>query len=171
MKKLMIAVAAMACAFATQAASMKWSYSDGQSSVHNSYKIYAILGAAAATDWENEAAVIAKAIGDPGTIAKSGMNYVASGTATSANLTDASSVYFVIVNSASTQFAVSTPSVPGGDYVFGEQESEKATFEISSFGAMQDWKSGPGPDPTPEPTTGMLMLVGLAGLALRRRHA
>ena len=169
MKKLMIAVVAMACAFATQAASMVWSYSTAVG--ENGYNVYAILGATAATDWADEAAVAAAAIGDPGTVAKAGMSYAAGGTAKSESLTDASSVYFVLVKADSTQFAVTTPSVPGGDYVYGEQESEKAPFIVPSFGAMQDWKSGPGPDPTPEPTTGMLMLVGLAGLALRRRHA
>ena len=170
MKKLMIAVATMACAFATQAASMAWGYSDGTSAAHNGYTIYALLGAVS-TDWENEAAVVAAAMGNPGTIGKVSMNYVASGTATSSKLTDTSSVYFVLVNSDSTQFAVTSASVPGSTYVYGEQESEKSAFKVTGFGAMQDWKSGPGPDPTPEPTTGMLMLVGLAGLALRRRRA
>lgn len=32
------------------------------------------------------------------------------------------------------------------------------------------WQSVPGLTPTPEPTTGLLMLVGLAGLALRRKQ-
>ena len=30
---------------------------------------------------------------------------------------------------------------------------------------------GPGPSPIPEPTSGLLMLLGMAGLALRRRRA
>ena len=170
MKKLMIAVAAMACAFATQAASMAWSYSDGNSSVHDGYTIYALLGAVS-TDWADEAAVAAAAMGNPSTIGKVSMSYVAVGTATSADLTDTSSVYFMLVKADSSQFAVTSASVPGSTYVYGEQEPEKSAFEVTNFGAFQDWKSGPGPDPTPEPTTGMLMLVGLAGLALRRRHA
>ena len=42
----------------------------------------------------------------------------------------------------------------------------------ATTGTALAWQQVPGgTDPTPEPTTGLLMLVGLAGLALRRKQA
>ena len=50
--------------------------------------------------------------------------------------------------------------------------SSKATFPGGSFGASNwDVTSKEGPTDVPEPTSGLLMLVGLAGMALRRRRA
>jgi len=45
---------------------------------------------------------------------------------------------------------------------FGDQENSWVTSNWSSVG---------GSTPTPEPTSGLLMLIGMAGLALRRRRA
>lgn len=43
---------------------------------------------------------------------------------------------------------------------------------LGGTGAATSWQSTatPGPEPIPEPTSGLLVLLGVAGLALRRRH-
>lgn len=46
-----------------------------------------------------------------------------------------------------------------------------ATQAAVTAGPWNDIGGGPGPEPTPEPTSGLLMLVGLAGLALKRKVA
>ena len=51
-----------------------------------------------------------------------------------------------------------------------------ATFTNGTAYDASAWKnltvgSGTGPTPIPEPTSGLLMLLGMAGLALRRRRA
>ena len=42
---------------------------------------------------------------------------------------------------------------------------------ITAQGGMKSFGGTPGPTPIPEPTSGLLMLLGVAGLALRRRRA
>lgn len=71
-----------------------------------------------------------------------------------ATITDASKFYVTEVKSFNTLSGTETTSIKWGD-----QETAS-----SAAGA---WKSASA---VPEPTSGLLMLVGLAGLALRRRR-
>ena len=171
MKKIMIAVAMLATAYLSQAASMKWNY--GATSAEVGQTVYLILGTDPATQWTDEASVAAAALeGGVDTVAKHSKKYYAESTATGDFGYDGS-FYAVLVSAEGKQWATTAAFAPGETYISAGQDPEKTTYEFSgaSFGAFQDWKSGPGPEPTPEPTTGMLRLVGLAGLALRRRHA
>ena len=73
-----------------------------------------------------------------------------------ATITDASNFYVTDVKTFATYSGTDTAQIKWGD-----QETAS-----SAAGA---WKSASGA--VPEPTSGLLMLVGLAGLALRRRRA
>jgi len=57
-------------------------------------------------------------------------------------------------------------------YNAGTQKGS-ATALLSGVGNWQaaTLAPGPGPEPVPEPTSGLLMLIGAAGLALRRKRA
>ena len=170
MKKIMIAVAVLATAYMTQAASIKWHYD--ATSAESGQTVYLILGTTPATEWTDQAAVAAAALeGGVDSVAKHSKKYYAENTATGEFGYDGS-FYAVLVNADGTQWATTAAFAPGETYISAGQDPAKSAYDALSFGAFQDWKSGPGPgpDPTPEPTTGMLMLVGLAGLALRRRH-
>ena len=106
-------------------------------------------------------------------VAKHSKKYYAEGAASGEFDYDAS-FYAVLVSADGKQWATTTAFAPGETYISAGQDPEKSTFEVAGFGAFQDWKSGPGPGPTPvipEPTSGLLLLLGVAGLALRRRRA
>ncbi len=78
------------------------------------------------------------------------------------------SVYAVITDTETitddTKFMVTTASTASSTY--GDTAGTTKTFSIGSQAtASQNWAN------VPEPTSGLLMLVGLAGLALRRCRA
>ena len=174
MKKLMIAAAVMATAYLSQAASMKWNY--GATSADAGQHVYLILGATPSAEWTDEAAVAAAALeGGYGAVAKHSKKYYAEGAASGEFDYDAS-FYAVLVSADGKQWATTAAFAPGNTYISAGLDPAKDPYEFSaaSFGSFQDWKSGPGPGPTPvipEPTSGLLLLLGVAGLALRRRHA
>ena len=55
-----------------------------------------------------------------------------------------------------------------GDVVTGDVGG---TGWSAAIGSGATPTPGPGPDPVPEPTSGILLMLGMAGLALRRRNA
>ena len=176
MKKLMIAAAVMATAYLSQAASMKWSY--GATSADVDQHVYLILGTTPSSEWESEAQVSAASAaaleGGYGAVAKHSKKYYAEGAA-SGEFDYNASFYAVLVSADGKQWATTTAFAPGDTYISAGMDPAKSTYEFSaaSFGAFQDWKSGPGPGPTPvipEPTSGLLLLLGVAGLALRRKQ-
>ena len=78
------------------------------------------------------------------------------------------SVYAVITDTETitddTKFMVTSASTASSTY--GDTAGTTKTFSIGAQAtASQNWAN------VPEPTSGLLMLVGLAGLALRRRRA
>ena len=171
MKKLMIAAAVLATAYLSQAASMKWNY--GATSADVDQHVYLILGSTPSAEWADEAAVAAAAIaGGYDAVAKHSKKYYAGGTASGEFDYDAS-FYAVLVSADGKQWATTAAFAPGETYIMGPQDTGKDPYEFSSssFGSFQDWNSGPGPTPIPEPTSGLLLLLGVAGLALRRRRA
>lgn len=78
------------------------------------------------------------------------------------SLAEGSSVY--LASGVSTDGYVYTPP----------QSADLVGIESFSTGVIKfkdDPGPGPGPEPVPEPTSGLLLLLGVAGLALRRRRA
>ena len=79
------------------------------------------------------------------------------------------SAYYVVVDSTANKYTVSSAVTLTGREAIGEQIT---TGFGSTPSASLNWQDiGAGPTPVPEPTTGLLVLAGLAGLALRRRRA
>ena len=85
------------------------------------------------------------------------------------------SFYFAIVDGDDIYFSnlkenITAPSTAAaGNIAFGTQNNNSSTFSslapASGFQGAGHWSS------VPEPTSGLLMLLGMAGLALRRRRA
>ena len=170
MKKLMIAAAVLATAYLSQAASMNWTYAATSTDVGQ--HVYMILGSTPSTDWADEAAVAAAALeGGYDAVAKHSKKYYASGIALGEFDYDAS-FYAVLVSADGKQWATTAAFAPGETYIMGPQDTGKDPFEFTAanFGSFQDWSSGPGPTPVPEPTSGLLLLLGVAGLALCRKQ-
>jgi hypothetical protein len=174
MKKLIIA-AAMVCAAAfAQAATVNW----GVSNVKNS------SGAAPTAGWAVMAfytevgagsdaivsAIQSKSAGalafDTGSLAVSlSKGKVSAKDANATGITDTSKnydFYFVVLNDSDATKATEYALVSAPNKAYSGMD---AKFKAAGDFSGATWQS------VPEPTSGLLMLLGIAGLALRRRRA
>ena len=184
MKKLMIVMAAIALAGVTQAASFQWKTSTGQ----YVYKAGTTTKAGSMTAYLFDAAVVAqatlvdgilnggksiteftalssKATSSAGAIANTTFEYDTSATSVNA--------YFAIVDGdnvfISTGASADVLDVGTSSFQFGSisSPSKLAATQFSGTVSGAGWYTAA----VPEPTSGLLMLVGLGALALRRRRA
>ena len=199
MKKLMMALGVVALAATVQAATFRWyqgspiaaagdSSTDvtsgtvylfsgsGQSALLTGY-IAAIAGGTSAADYLSGAAGFV----GTGTLA-SGTTFSAT-TVPSANITSGRAVwsetttdttrnyYQVLVDGdniyIADTFAVTVKGTGNSNIAFQNNESLLATKQAADGYAGGGWYS----TAVPEPTSGLLMLLGMAGLALKRRRA
>ena len=177
MKKLMLLVAVAGLAFASQAAQFDWQYGATASDVGKT--VYVVLGSTPQTTWESVDALAAAAVSN-GTVARAGRNTLASGIAVDPSITTSSAnAYYVVVSADKSSFDVSNvadfsgsvydPSDPNNSTTKGDNKSISSS---STFVATGSSFGGGGTTPSvPEPTSGLLMIVGLGALALRRRRA
>ena len=109
---------------------------------------------------------MATGVGDIGTNAR-----ITGATATSDLAAADGTVYFVVFND--DKMYVSITAASEYDSVMGSSSAAFASISASSkleFDASKGY-SAAGWYAVPEPTSGLLMLLGMAGLALRRRRA
>lgn len=172
MKKVLMTLCAFALAFGAQAASVNWKVSGKDAQI--GYSAYLMVGETATTSWASVSDIAAAAIGT-GTLVKSGRNVAADGTTTDAALTKAGSFYYVVVTADKSSYAVSG-LYAGAAYVYDTAamppESAPSTFPVfaANTASYVAFGGGGGGD-IPEPTSAMLLLLGMAGLALRRKVA
>ena len=188
MKKLFVATAAIALAIATQAASVNWTVaasswtmSDGSKPPKNT-TVYLIDGAQWATI---QAAIDGGATSfttaDAGIIAigqtSNTKGLVNGGTATSTKLTAGTKydlAYMVFDSTAGQFYASATQSVAAYDPTIPQYaETQYANFDGTQFstsGLSGGWSNPGGSGDIPEPTSGILLLVGAGMLALRRKQ-
>ena len=197
MKKLMMALGVVALAATVQAATFRWYNSaaiaaagdsttdvssgtvylfsgSGQSALLTGY-ITAIAGGTSAADYLSGAAGFV----GTGTLA-SGTTFsattVASASITSGRAvwsettTDASRNYFQVLVDGDNIYIADTISVTvkgtgNSNIAFSNDESLAAIKQASDGYAGGGWYA------VPEPTSGLLMLLGMAGLALKRKRA
>lgn len=187
MKKIMVALGAIALAISAQAATVNWimagvtqpettTAASGyvaylfansvSSSLSETYSTIAQSDVVAAIEAGKFSTVAGKAIASASTNTSGGL-MVGVGPTSGFVAGDSLTLYAVIFDA--------------GDYASAENyaatASDKAISFTSSTGAKPaSWASfsatsGQGWTAVPEPTSGILMLLGMAGLALRRRRA
>ena len=170
MKKiLMIAVVAMAV-ISAKAASVQWQV-DGVAAQEN-YTVY--LLASLADSYASMESIAADAVGTA-TIAKSGRKYTTGIVSSAGSAITADSMknaYYVIVTSAdATSYTYLKADMSSMVYNPDNQESSPGAFNTIDAATILSSGSSASYTAVPEPTSGLLMLLGIAGLALRRRRA
>lgn len=169
MKKIMIMLVAIAVAVGVKAASVDWKVAG--TSATNGYSVYLLTGLA--SSYESASALASDAVAS-GVIAKNGRDYYVSGTTTSAAITSTSmkDAYWVIVASGDSVSSYNYVKVDmsGSVYDADNQESSPGSFNSVTAANMLAGTSANFVS-VPEPTSGLLMLIGIAGLALRRRRS
>ena len=189
MKKLFVATAVIALAVATQAASVDWSVGANTWTMSNGSKpakgttVYLIDGAQWATiQAAIDGGATSFSTSDAGIIAigqTSNTKGAVSGTATSTKLTAGQTydfAYMVFDSSAGQFYASATKSVAAYDPTDPDySEVKTVSFAGESFvttGLSGGWSSpGSSGGDGPEPTSGLLLLVGAGILGLRRKRA
>ena len=189
MKKLVMIAAVMA-AVAANAATFSWStnamgkiYGAGTTTLLSSATAYLfdagkVSQAAVLTAFNDDKA--------PATLAYTDTTSVASGAIASKsfdvpsgyNAGDSFSAFFALVVDDSIYISSivsgDTPATGNKGLTFNAKTSSQGALitEYEGFGSA-GWyaKSSGGTTPIPEPTSGILLLLGMAGLALRRKHA
>ena len=175
MKKLVVLLTIAAVAVVSQGASLKWGYSStvNEKNAH----IYAVVGSTLPTEisdfstWLAGQTVVSDATVSYSTLTKKSS---ASATTSSEEITKDKTYYFVMVDAAGENFkAIGTYA--GTDIVYdpANQESAINTATGDAFAAAS-WKAfggGSSGGDVPEPTSGLLLALGGAMLALRRRRA
>ena len=198
MKKLFTLLAVGGLAVASQAAQLDWKYNAVKADVGQT--VYVMLGTEAVEQWENltavqNAAVDKGTVAQAGRV----YNTQGSFNSDKVTKTSAS-VYYVVVAADGESFGVTSVSdMTASVYDPSAQESSPGVNESLSSSSIAkngiawgtgggddpgpgpDDPPGPGPDnpPTPgpggdsdvpEPTSGLLLMIGGAALALRRRR-
>ena len=181
MKKLMIALAAVAMAIGVQAATVKWSsgtiYTPGSEGAFTTTK--AAASSVSYYLWTLDAETYASTTLDSiakmntSTATASGKNSAIGGTVSYSDTThfDAGdTVNWAILftyNDGSKDWEIAnkgtgTVNDLGGQLSFGNLASSSSTYAT-----VGGWTAAA----VPEPTSGLLMLLGMAGLALKRKRA
>lgn len=182
MKKLLVAMIAIAIGFAAQAASYSWGYEgyfnngDGDYGALEDTTAY-LFNAGTLSQADMVAAFYA------GTLDLAG-NAISSSTATLDGVTLSApfdyagastdwTAYFAVIQNDKLFISDTTTAayleVGESPILFGDQDAaSNATFADNSAYAGAGWYAAGA---VPEPTSGLLLLIGVAGLALRRKQA
>lgn len=170
LKKIIMCAAALVCASATNAACVDWKFDGGADTV--GYQVFLVSAIDASWTGVSDLAAASSALGTggSGTIVQNGRSYQISSQIYGDNVTaeSAKGFYWVIVSGADAKdynylavdasAQVYTPPASSPGKLIGKASDVLAGTK-GSFAAV------------PEPTSGLLALLGFAGLALRRRRA
>ena len=158
MKKLMIAAAIVCAAALSQAASFKWSASD-------------VFGPDEVTPYSGTATLFAYL--DDGSHTAADAFAVDTTTMSDGEIKLSANVFSderLVVGNAYAFFYTMETTYQGKDWTWTSGLLDKQTAQLSSTPGLKFYEEGSWSS-VPEPTSGLLLLLGVAGLALRRRRA
>ena len=170
MKKLLMLAVAIGAAALAHAASFDWQVNGASATVN--YQVYIVGSIVSSWTSVSGLATAASKFGEStsGTITKSGFVYNTSASASIDTISkDSADVYFVIVSGDDAK-TYNYAKYDVKSYVYSGVEVPSGTFTIKASDLVAGTQ-GSFAGSIPEPTSGLLMLVGLAGLALRRKRA
>ena len=169
MKKLTLMIGAVALAMGVQAATVNWKVSGTAATVN--YNVYLLTSIA---DSYESVADIANAGHTSGTIVKSARNHIAGASAAADAITKDSmkEVYWVIVDGSGSPTSYNYVKTDMSAFVYDPDNQESSPGQFNSITAADMLAGSSGSfGAVPEPTSGMLVLLGMAGLALKRKRA
>ena len=198
MKKLMIVAATVLCAFMAQASYVAWTLtnvkdSTGAAFSEGSVYVFFVQGDTAAdtSSWAGlegkGKSAFTTALADANfdykksdiTAAAGTLSYNKTTAGAAPELADVGltgstkySAYAVIFDSETitdtTHYYVTAATSASTTFADGASTTKSYMLTATSSATAANWKSV---GPVPEPTSGLLMLIGMAGLALRRKRA
>ena len=170
MKKLIVFAGVAVLAFASQAAQFTWGMTAAKSaaSAYNNADVYMVL----ASDYDSTKTY---SLSDITTMAKSkGTLSVGSMSATTGNVvvndswvTEGTDYTWYTILVSDDKYYVSSSSVTSTAVADTGTPASKTFASKSELATASNWHTMA----VPEPTSGLLMLLGLAGLALKRKRA
>lgn len=181
MKRIMVTVAAIALAIGAEAANVNWKIQLNSNEVGN--ELYAVLASSvstldmaklALTDVTGNALTWSSTSGDKfnsaTVISKSGKGTPEYTSIVADALTKSdASLYLIAITADEKQYAVLNGSAYDvSSMVFNDGETKPGTFSINLSSSALSYSNFTA---VPEPTSGLLMLLGMAGLALKRKRA
>lgn len=168
MKKILFIVAILAVGFSAQAAAISWKFNTN-ANTWNGYTVYAV--SSVASSYESVDAVKSSLLSSGSYATITGTrSYVASGSAENSSWTDGQSIsyYYVIVDKDEKNFWTSGAQTANAATTGTPTASVFSAADGAALLSTAGTAFAGGP--VPEPTSGLLMLIGVAGLALRRRR-
>ena len=172
MKKLMILIGAVVAASMVNAASFNWRLQTGAD--YSGMNIYALTGTSAASVLSacqsTEAATWASTFSGFTSVKATGTDARAGADGLSTGISAGDKLVFVIVDGdvadGSKYWVVNDYAIPSANVFEPPAAGTKATITLSAQGT-----AGSGTfTAVPEPTSALLLLLGMAGLALKRKH-
>ena len=189
MKKIMFTLAAVACAATMQAAQFEWSatqvrngWDDGASKIDGTAYLFLVGGdvteasIASAISGAADTTALATTLNGKA-IDSQAVSAGATGglTADGISATAPASLFFVVISGDNVYQSAATTAneiatLGGTPISFGSQKNASSVASAWSTVGGSTPPTPPGPGPVPEPTSGLLLLVGGAMLALRRKQ-